>query len=427
MRIVILILFITVLGCGDDSSPKSNSTSSPDSLPEPETATNSDNTAKSKSPTNHGLATGDNVIVIKDATLAQDDGTETVLAKGTKLTVSKVDGDQIWTHVLSPVVLEGHKGNATTAGFSPDGKFIVSGGGITGQFGEAVLWDSESGKKLRDLKRKPDLQYIAVIGFDPRGIRIAAASFPDRTVVVWDVTSKDVTNSFAVSHSPTDIAFSPDGSLLAVAETGYHPTRSKRFFGPCDVSLWNLRTGKRTFTLKGNRRDAHCVSFSTDGKSVASGGKDGSIRIWDVNSGRQLNTWPTGSAVADIVYMPDGKFIASIGDAGDVQLWQVKTGKIERTLGFSGRKGISLACSSDGALIASAYESGVVRLWDARDGKMKLEFRAHGDMIQGLQFSQDGNRLVSASHDSGVTVWTIGTGEGLSGWVPSDSLLKVID
>jgi WD40 repeat protein len=409
MRIVIFILFITVLGCGDDST------------------TNSESTAKSKSPTNHGLATGDNVIVIMDATLAQDDGTETVLAKGMKLTVSKVDGDRIWTNVLSPVLLEGHKGRAKAAEFSPDGKFVVSGGGTIEQFGEAMLYDTESGKKLSDLEVEVGLQYLTDIAFGPRGLRIAAGSFPDRTVVIWDATSKKVSLTFALAHYPNDIAFSPDGSLLAVAESGYHPNNSKRYFGPCDVSIWNLSTGERTHALKGSRRDAASVSFSTNGKTIASGGKDGSIRIWDTNTGEQLTTWSTGSSVADVVFLPDGKSIASTGEAGNVQLWQIESGKIETTLGFSGTKGTALACSFNGALIACADSHGVVRLWDAINGKLKLEFKAHDVVIQGLAFSHDGKKLVSASHDSSVKVWSIGTGEGLSGWVTADSLLKVID
>ena len=127
MKQASLILLVVVLGCGKTSP------------------------SESTSPPEHGLAKGDNVILLKDSTLAHDSVADTVLAKGTKLTVSRVDGDRIWTNVLSPVVLEGHRGRAKAAEFSPDGKFVVSGGGTIGQFGEAMLWDTESGEKFRDL------------------------------------------------------------------------------------------------------------------------------------------------------------------------------------------------------------------------------------------------------------------------------------
>ncbi|HIF33465.1 MAG TPA: hypothetical protein EYQ75_17835 [Planctomycetaceae bacterium] len=373
------------------------------------------------SPSEHGLAKGDNVIVIKDAKLAQDSGMDTMLVKGTKLTVSKVDGDKIWTNVLSPVTLGRHKSSAKAAEFSPNGKLIVSGGGS----GDAKIWDVESKAEHGVLLGLEVQSNLTDIAFGPKGQQIAGGGLDG--VLIWNVESQERIVQVSPSTLPHDIAFSPDGTLLAVAECGYHPDARKRRYVPCVVSVWNIGTGERTFALEGNRRDVHSVSFSPDGKTIASGGKDGSIRIWDTNTGEQLKTWSAGSSVADVVYLTDGKLIASTGDSGSVRLWQIGTGKIETTLVFSGTKGTALACSPDGALIACADYSGVVRLWNIEDGKLTLEFKAHTAVIQGLGFSRDGKKLVSASHDSSVKVWSIGTGEGLSGWVAADSLLKVID
>ena len=430
MRLVLLILFITVLGCGDDSpsnsgsSPKSNSTSSPDSLPEPETATNSDNTTKSTGSTNHGLATGDDVIVLKDARLTQDSGTETVLAKGKRLTVSKVDGDRIWTNVLSPVLLKGHTSPVNCAAFSPDGKRVVSCGGSVDEPGEAMLWDANTGKLLDSLTTPgTELPYLSRIAFSPLGHRIAATAYADSTVIIWE---KDkVLFRFACPLYPRDIAFSPDGKLLAVAESGYHPDRTKRKYVACDVSVWDLDTGKQTMTLKGNRRDVHRVSFSIDGTMIASCGKDGAIYIWNSITGDQIRTWPTGSAMNGIVFLPGGKFIASTGETGGVRIWDLKTGKAENILAFTGARGTGLDCSPDGKLIACGDTLGFVRIWNA-DRELTLKFKAH-TAGTGVAFSGDGKRLVSGSSDSSVTVWNIGTGKGLSGWVPANNLLKIID
>jgi len=419
MKLVILILFITVLGCGDnsssnsDSSPKSNSTSPPDSPTKPE------------STSNHGLATGDNVIVIKDATLAQADGTETVLTKGKKLTISKVDGDRIWTNVLSPVLLKGHTSPVNCVAFSPDGKRVVSCGGSVNEPGEAILWDANTGKLLDNLTT-PDaeLPYLSRIAFSPRGHRIAATAYADRTVIIWE--KSEVLFRFECPLYPRDVAFSPDGKLLAVAESGYHPDRSKRKYVPCDVSVWDMDSAEQIMTLEGNRRDVHRLSFSSDGTMIASSGKDEAIYVWDSTTGDPIRTWPTGSAMNGINFLPDGTFIASTGETGGVHIWDLKTGKAENVLPFTGSRGIGLDCSPDGTLIACGDTLGTVRIWNA-DRELVQTFKAHTSKVTEVAFSGDGKRLVSGSSDSGVTVWNIGTGKGLSGWVPASSLLKIID
>jgi WD40 repeat protein len=322
------------------------------------------------------------------------------------------------------IILGQHKGRAKAADFSPDGQFIVSGGGTIEQFGEAVIYDTASRKKLGDLEVEGGLHYLTDIAFGPRGQRIAAGSFPDRAVVVWDATSKNVLQRLKLSQYPNDVAFSPDGSLLAVAESGYHPDRSKRFFGPCDVSIWNLGTGERTFELKGNSSGANSASFSPDGKTVTSGGSDGSIRVWDLETGKQIRAWSAGASVADVVCLPDGNRVASTGAAGNVSIWQLKSGVLDKTLRFSGAKGTAIACDAEAGWIACADYRGIVRVWN-NEGQLKFQFKAHDQVIQGLAFSGDGKRLVSASHDSKVIAWSMEPDAEVEGWVSASDVQKV--
>ncbi len=371
------------------------------------------------------VAQGDDVILLKDSTITHDGGRVTVAKKGTKLTVSKVDGNRIWTTAIPRDLLKGHTGWAKGAAFSPDGKRIVSCGGKEYESGEAILWDAHSGKMINHL---PDqdvkLPYLSRITFSPDGRRIAALAGFDRTVIVWD---KDkLLYRLKFSLFVRDVAFSPDGMLLAVAESGYHPDRTKRKFVACDVSVWNMNTGTRTITLKGNRRDVASVSFSIDGNMIASGGKDGSIHIWDAITGQRLSTWQAGSEQKGVVFLPDGNFIASTGVSG-VRIWEVKTGKLKSRHDFSGANGVGLDCSSDGKLIACGDTRGFIRILNT-DGKLMLKFQAHTSVVHTLAFSHDGKRLVNgAGTDSDVTVWNIGNGKGLSGWVKADNLLKVND
>lgn len=405
--------FTLVTGCGGGSSKKSSK--------------NDGGSSNSEGPVEHGLVKGDEVVVLKDSTLTQEGGSTTTVTKGTKLTISNVDGDKIWTSVSAPTLLIGHKGRATAVMFSSDGNMVVSGGGTVDGFGEAILWETQTGKKLDDLTVENGLKYIADIAFDPQDKHIAASSSFIRKVIVWDAKNKKVTQMLAVSNYPNRIAFSPDGSLLAVAETGYHQDRSKRVFAPCDVSVWKLATGEKIFALKGNRRDVHSVSFSSDGKMIASGGKDGSINVWDLSNGQSIKSWTTGSSVGELAFLSGDKSIASTGDAGNVQIWEVRSGRLEKTLSYLHGKGFSIACSDNGEFIACGDNNGVVRLWNVTSGKLKLEVEAHKEPIQGLSFSKEGTKLISGSWDSGVRIFNVGSGEGLTGWVTADNLLKVVD
>lgn len=376
----------------------------------------------SKSSIEHGLLKGDEVVVLEDSTVTQEDGSTIAVTKGTKLTISKVDKDKIWTSIISPSLLDGHEGVAKAAVFSPDGSIVASCGGVVGGPGQAILWDADTEEKLDGLNVEDGLDYASDIAFDPTGTRIAVSTYPDKRIVVWDAETRRTSQILTLSEKhPARFDISPDGSLIAVAESGYFSDRSKRRYGPCDVSVWNLDTGQRIFALKGMRQDGISVSFSTDGKMIAGGGKDGSIYLWDLSNGQLMKSWPTGSSVGELTFLPSNKSIASCSDAGDVKIWEVPSGRLEKTLSFFGI-GRSIACSENGDLIACGDRDGKIRLWTLDSGELKIEIEAHDTSIQGLSFSKDGTKLVSASHDSSVRIFNI-----RSGWMSAANLLKVND
>jgi WD40 repeat protein len=200
-----------------------------------------------------------------------------------------------------------------------------------------------------------------------------------------------------------EVSYSPDGKTLA---SGSYERR---------VKLWDVGTGKELKTLNGHQAEVVSVSYSPDGKTLASASRDRTVKLWDVGTGKELNTLKGHQAeLVSVSYSPDGKTLASASLDNTVKLWDVGTGKALKTLnGHQGRV-LSESFSPDGKTLASGGGDRTVKLWDVGTGKELNTLKGHQAEVVSVNYSPDGKTLASASEDNTVKLWDVGTGKELN-------------
>ena len=265
------------------------------------------------------------------------------------------------------------------------------------------------------------------IEYSPNGHRIAVAS----SVGIWIYNANTYAEvALLTGHTGPvrSVAFSPDSKkLVSGGDDGA-------------ARLWDVRTGQLLRTYKGHTAvtrafranegqavPVRSVTFSPDGKTIASGGDDEDVVLWATDTGQLLHNLTLRSPGAfyllggpdpiySVAFSPDGSKVVNT-NGSYIYIWDVTTGKpLMKSTDTSSSSLYSVKFSSDGIILATGSSHGKVQLWGARTGKLWQTLRRSRisrDDVNSVAFSPDGKILVSSGSDDTVDFWDTSTGEHL--------------
>jgi WD40 repeat protein/serine/threonine protein kinase len=352
-----------------------------------------------------------------------------ILTPGTEPGTAHAYDAQTGKEVLT---LTGHGDEPLShANYSPDGRFISTSSRADGS---VVIWDAHTGERLLRLA-DPGVIVCCHAEFSPDGSVIVTPLF-DGTMRIWSTDDGHEVQRFDFGGAPE---FSPDGTRLWIGgcvgdwrEPSLGPDRicvpdgdqisdvswsadgsrvaTSRFDGT--VAIWDPDTGKNLMTLvpdvDGIPLD---VEFSPDGKHLAMGFTDGTARIWDLTrTGARASLVLAGhdSVVQSMKFSPDGTRLATAGEDGKVKVWDVTPEGSTEGLTLEGAGGF--AYGPDGRSIAVGQSDGSVTVYDTATGDRVGGFAAHDGAVLAVAFDREGDRIATSSNDGTIGIWNAASG-----------------
>jgi WD40 repeat protein len=342
----------------------------------------------------------------------------------------------------------------SSAVFSNEGRYILAAG-----LGDAVLWDSWTGAKVRQLKDDVMSIYYAA-AYSPDGKHVATCGL-EKGVRIWEIDTGNRVLALGQPNYVSSVAVSPGSSFLAVGNSD----RS--------IGIWNRVTGERTQLLKSHTHGIGgitAISFSPDSKYLLSGGFDNVVRLWDIASGKTVKEFKdVDTAPSSVAFSPDGKTALFTGKFYTLSLYDLSSGRqiqsikqknirivsgafspdgkqllsddgddsiiiLDRTTGKEIRKikaftralnsavfspdGRSILAGGGDDIIGTENDvAGVVRLWDRATGRKLQELKGHRWFVASVAFSPDGTSALSGGSDATIRLWSLATGKQQSAFM----------
>lgn len=299
---------------------------------------------------------------------------------------------RIWDLEVVPVTRRdrGHVGPVYAAAFAPDASVLASGG----MDRTVRLWDVESGEEIA--VRTDHSDAVHGLSFAPDGLTLASGSW-DSTVRVLDTDGLALRRVLA-------------SAFMGIHDMTHGPAGRRLLTGSGDgvVRMWNVEDGTLEYAIRGVDHAVFGVDLSPDGRQLAHTASS-QIRICDAGSGTDCRTLRGHEgAVRGLSFGPEGRRLASGAHDGTVRLWNLDSG-IGRVFDDAHGRAYHLRFHPDGRHLGVPYSDQVARIWDLDTGEA-IELRGHRGEVNLLRFSSDGALVATVSDDGTARVWDSATG-----------------
>lgn len=353
---------------------------------------------------------------------------------------------RMWEAATGGMITEltGHKDEVMSAAYSSDGKLIVT----ASMDQTARVWDAKTGRTVAIL-RAPGGQVTDAV-FSPDSTLVATTGH-DMIPRVWDARRGTVVAVLrgGSSLAPRTAAFSPNGkwvlityfdttarvwnvgtlkeskpnppaATLAAELRGHTERMTSGVFHPDGrfgltsnedgtARIWDVHTGREIAVLRGHASAINSAVFSPEGKRVVTASRDGTARIWDAATGAEALDLPDHLHGA---FSPDNNWLAAVGRGGK-DIWDLHTGrKLAELQGDAGWAN-DVNVSPDAKFILVACADTTARLYDSVTGQERFVLRGHTDEVNSARFSRDGKFVLTASKDHTARVWEAGSGSSV--------------
>ena len=277
--------------------------------------------------------------------------------------------------------------------WSPRGDMLAIGGGD----GIAVFVNEFGGSPTFRLREHA--APVKDIAFSPDGKLLASCS-ADTTIVLYRLEPGNahvVTTIQGGRDSVEAIAFRPDGEMLASGGADHV------------IRLWSVATGEQTAALDGYTDEVTALCFASDGRSLFSAGRDGLIHCWELNTGDRADAvgrhddW-----IRQIALRPGRRELASASRDMTIGLWSLSNRRESRAWSAHAGGADALAFSPEGRLLASGGRDSAIRIWDVDAAQELMTLNAHRRPVLALDFNPAGTLLASGAGDNQVMLWGLG-------------------